>query len=169
MSGAGPPYGQPPATGMAKVGGLRAPHLCRGRTGGGYGWSVTWNAWVQRISGDLTALSDGDWLTFTLGADSAPVGASVADVLVQARPLEGVLALECIADTEFEGLTDLTPAQQSALVALGWEQDGDDPDFERTFAPDDTTAAAELVAATLRDVLGAGTPDQVDVRRRDLG
>ncbi|GAB3068956.1 TY-Chap domain-containing protein [Monashia sp. NPDC004114] len=130
---------------------------------------MTWNAWVQRISGDLAALSGGDWLTFTVRADSAPVGASVADVLVQARPLEGVLALECIADTEFEGLTDLTAAQQSALVELGWEQDGDDPDYERTFAPEDTTSAAQLVAATLRDVLGAGTPDEVDVRRRDLG
>jgi hypothetical protein len=124
---------------------------------------------VQQISGDLAALSGGDWLTFTVRADSAPVGASVADVLLQARPLEGVLALECIADTEFEGLTDLTTAQQSALVELGWQQDGEDPDYERTFAPDDTAPAAQLVARTLRDVLGAATPGQVDVRKRDLG
>jgi hypothetical protein len=130
---------------------------------------MTWDEWVQQISSALSALEGGDWLTFTVRADSAPVGASVADVLVQARPLEGVLALECIADTEFEGLTDLTAAQQSALVELGWEQDADDPDYERTFVPDEAVPAAELVAATLRDVLGAGTPDEVDVRRRDLG
>ena len=130
---------------------------------------VTWEMWVQGISEDLGALAEGDWLTFTVRIDGPSAGPAGADVLVQARLLEGVLALECIADTEFEGLTDLTTAQQTALVELGWQPDGDDPDYARTFAPDDAVSAAGLVAATMRDVLGAGTPEQVDVRRRDLG
>ena len=36
--------------------------------------------------------------------------------------VEGVLALECISDTEFEGLSDLSTEQEQALVGLGWEQ-----------------------------------------------
>jgi hypothetical protein len=148
----------------------------------------TWEAWSRRIAGELAGLGHADWLTFTVHVDSTasaayaaeqsshtwrrPRGQSGAgkgapDVFVQARLLEGVLALECIADTEFEGLTDLSPDQKSALVSLGWEPDDDDPDYARTFAPDDAAAAADLVARTLRDVLRAENPSRVDVRRRD--
>ena len=149
----------------------------------------TWEAWTARIAAELTALTDVDWLTFTVHVDSAastayaaeqaprrwrrpfgssPSGPAASDAFVQARLLEGVVALECIGDTEFEGLTDLSPEQQSALVSLGWEQDGDEPDYSRTFAPDEAATAADLVARTLRDVLGAEGPSRVDVRRRDL-
>ncbi|MEO6997272.1 MAG: hypothetical protein ABI112_04245 [Terracoccus sp.] len=88
----------------------------------------------------------------------------VSEVLLQARVLEGVLALECIADTEFEGLTDLSTEQQSRLVALGWEQDGLDPTFSKTYVLGNSGAAADLLARSLREVLGADRPSQVDTR-----
>jgi len=153
----------------------------------------TWEAWTSRIALDLAALTEDDWLTFTVhvashaastyAAARAPRGrrrggarsarpAPVPDVFVQARLLAGVLALECIGDTEFEGLTDLTRDQQAALVGLGWAREGDEPEFSRTFgapggadaaeAPD---AAAALLRASLSGVLGAGSPADVDVRR----
>ncbi|GAA2740993.1 hypothetical protein GCM10009868_05320 [Terrabacter aerolatus] len=87
----------------------------------------------------------------------------VPDVLVQARRLEGVIALECIGDTEFEGLTDLTHDEQSALSGLGWEREGREPEFSRTFT--DGAAAARLVQASLTEEIGADTPADVDVRR----
>jgi hypothetical protein len=87
----------------------------------------------------------------------------VPDVFVQARRLGSVIALECIADTEFEGLTDLTGEQQQALLALGWQVD-DEPDLSRTFPVGDL-AAAQLLRASLEGVLGAGSPAEVDVRR----
>ena len=85
------------------------------------------------------------------------------DVFVQARRLEGVLALECIGDTEFEGLTDLTREAQEALEGLGWTRDGDEPEFSRAF--DRAAEAAELLRASLAQVLGAVTPADVDIRR----
>ncbi len=86
-------------------------------------------------------------------------------MFVQARVLEGVLALEMIGDTEFEGLTDLTGAQQSALVEAGWEQEGADPTFSRTFAVGDAGAAAALLAVTLHGVLRIDDPASVELRR----
>jgi hypothetical protein len=91
----------------------------------------------------------------------------VPDVFVQARRLGDVVALECIADTEFEGLTDLTTAQQRALLELGWEAD-DEPELSRTFALGDP-AAARLLRASLDGVLGAASPAEVDVRRAPRG
>lgn len=88
----------------------------------------------------------------------------MTEVLLQASLLEGVLALECISDTEFEGLSDLTPAHQHQLGELGWEQDGSDPTFSTTFAPSEANTAADLLARTLREVLGAQRPSQIDTR-----
>ena len=144
----------------------------------------TWESWTSRVAADLAALTDDDWLTFTVhvasrasstyaaeraprswrrgGARPAPQ-ARVPDVFVQARRLEGVLALECIGDTEFEGLTDLSRDQQSALAELGWERQGREPEFSRTLT--DGEAAAGLVHASLTEVLGAATPADVDIRR----
>jgi hypothetical protein len=148
----------------------------------------TWEAWTARIAADLAALTEDDWMTFTVHVPSqasityagtrAPRGwrrscgrsggrsggpARVPDVFVQVRRLEGVLALECIGDTEFEGLTDLSRDQQSALADLGWERQGREPEFSRTFT--DGEAAAGLVHASLTEVLGAATPADVDIRR----
>jgi hypothetical protein len=148
----------------------------------------TWEAWTARIAADLAALTEDDWMTFTVHVPSqasiayagtrAPRGwrrsggrpggrsggpAGVPDVFVQVRRLEGVLALECIGDTEFEGLTDLSRDQQSALADLGWERQGREPEFSRTFT--DGEAAAGLVHASLTEVLGAATPADVDIRR----
>ena len=147
----------------------------------------TWEAWTARVAADLAALDDDEWVTFSVhvqshassayAAERAPANhrgrrrarsaagdaPRVPDVFVQARRLGEVVALECIADTEFEGLTDLTREQQRALVGLGWEVD-DDPDLSRTYALGDS-AAAGLLRATLGGVLGAATPADVDVRR----
>ncbi|GAA5019318.1 hypothetical protein GCM10023258_06860 [Terrabacter aeriphilus] len=151
----------------------------------------TWEAWTSRLGADLADLAADDWVTFSVRAPSpAPSpdagspaprarrrfrggrrddgaarasGAPVPDVFVQVRRLESVLALECIGDTQFEGLTDLTPTQQSALEALGWARAGDDPEFD--VALTDGDAAAALVAESLRTVLGASAPADVDVRR----
>jgi hypothetical protein len=150
----------------------------------------TWEAWTARVSADLAALGEDDWLTFTVhvpsqasstyAAEHVPRGwrrghrparhPAVPDVFVQARVLEGVLALECIGDTEFEGLTDLTRDAQEALVGLGWVRDGDEPEFSRAFGDDgvhDVAAptAAALLVATLAGVLGARSPAEVEVRR----
>ncbi|GAA2149377.1 hypothetical protein FHX52_2674 [Humibacillus xanthopallidus] len=119
------------------------------------------------------------------GAEPRPV----ADVFLQARLVEGVLALECISDTEFEGLSDLSTEQEQALVALGWEQQGREPAFERTYAlegaepaveepADETTAeattdaanqaateAASLLRRSLDQVLGALSPADIVLRR----
>ena len=151
----------------------------------------TWESWTARLAADLVGLDADDWVTFSVrtpplppspdagspaprgrrrfararraagAADSS--GVPVPDVFVQVRRLEGVLALECIGDTQFEGLTDLTPAQQSALEELGWARAGDDPDFD--VALTDGAAAAALVATSLRTVLAASAPSDVDVRR----
>jgi hypothetical protein len=149
----------------------------------------TWEAWTARIAAHLAALTEDDWLTFavhvpsraesTYAAERAARGRRrgrrpgqpprVPDVFVQARSLGGVLALECIGDTEFEGLTDLTREAQETLVRLGWLRDGEEPEFSRTFGGDGTheaaPAAAALLAATLSGVLGAARPADVDVRR----
>lgn len=146
----------------------------------------TWEAWTARIAGDLAGLTDEDWMTFavhvpsrastTYAAERVPRGrrrgrsrtshaARLPDVFLQVRRLEGVLALECIGDTEFEGLTDLTTSQQSALVDLGWDRDGTEPEFSRTFAGHEPAAAAGLLRASLEGVLGARSPGDVDVRR----
>ena len=150
----------------------------------------TWEVWTARIAADLAALTEDDWMTFTVHVPSrasiayagtrAPRGwrrsgarsggqsavqAHVPDVFVQARRLEGVLALECIGDTEFEGLTDLSREQQSALAGLGWEREGREPEFSRTFTDGAAAAAAGFVHASLTGVLGAETPADVDMRR----
>ncbi|HET8988605.1 MAG TPA: hypothetical protein VFN43_08860 [Humibacillus sp.] len=72
----------------------------------------------------------------------------VADVFLQARLIDGVLALECISDTEFEGLSDLSEEQERALVDLGWEQVGHEPAFQRTFALDVANPAGPDTAAS---------------------
>lgn len=153
-----------------------------------------WEAWTARMAGDLAALTADQWVTYAVRPDAAAAspapgrsetrgwrrrrsaragsarsgggggGQAVPDVLVQARLLEGVLALELIGDTEFEGLSDLSAEQQAALVALGWAQEGADPEFSRTFAPDEHRAAAELLQRSLHEVLGAPSPEAVDVR-----
>jgi hypothetical protein len=123
------------------------------------------------------------------GSSSAPNAGRgpVADVFLQARRLGEVLALECISDTEFEGLSDLSPDQEQALVALGWEQDGHAPAFLRTFTmggdagaadvgaaaspaespgpAESATLAAHLLRDSLDRVLGATSPDDVVLRR----
>lgn len=110
----------------------------------------------------------------TAGAPDA-----MADVFIQARRLDGVLALECISDTEFEGLSDLSAEQERALLALGWGQDGHEPAFHRTYPhaspgvdgtdvtgdPGTATEAARLVRDSLEQVLGASSPDSVVLRR----
>ncbi|WP_323096147.1 TY-Chap domain-containing protein [Intrasporangium sp. YIM S08009] len=147
----------------------------------------TWEAWTARMATDLAALTEDDWMTFTVHVPSrastehtethgtrAPRGwrragarssgrPRVPDVFVQVRRVGSVVALECIGDTEFEGLTDLTRDQQSALAELGWEREGPEPEFSRTFT--DAAAAARLVRASLTEVLGAATPADVDLRR----
>ncbi|WP_256795039.1 hypothetical protein [Terrabacter sp. Ter38] len=144
----------------------------------------TWESWTSRVAADLAVLVDDDWLTFTVhvpsqasstyaaersprswrrGGARAASPARVPDVFLQARRLEGVLALECIGDTEFEGLTDLTREAQEALVGLGWMRDGDEPEFSRAF--EGAAEAAELLRASLAQVLGAATPADVDIRR----
>jgi hypothetical protein len=104
---------------------------------------------------------------------------AMADVFIQARRLEGVLALECISDTEFEGLSDLSAEQEQALLALGWRQDGHEPALHRTYAhaspgvggsdetgnPDVGTEAARLMRDSLEKVLGAPSPESVVLRR----
>jgi hypothetical protein len=146
----------------------------------------TWGAWTARIAVDIAALTEDDWLTLavrvpsrassTYAAGRTPRGwrrgrarsappTRVPDVFCQVRRLEGVLALECIGDTEFEGLTDLTVSQQSALADLGWERDGAEPEFSRAFGLDESAAAAGLLRASLEGVFGAGSPADVDVRR----
>ena len=101
---------------------------------------------------------------------------AVADVFLQARRLDGVLALECISDTEFEGLSDLSAEQEQALLTLGWGQDGHEPGFHRTYAhaspsTDGTgdlgaaTEAARLMRDSLETVLGAPSPESVVLRR----
>ena len=146
----------------------------------------TWAAWTARIAADLAALTDEDWLTFvvhvpsqassTYAAQRAPRGrrrgrtraappTRVPDVFCQVRRIAGVLALECIGDTEFEGLTDLTASQQAALAGLGWEREGTEPEFSRTFAVADSGEAARLLRSSLEQVLGARSPADVDLRR----
>ncbi|MEO7130654.1 MAG: hypothetical protein ABIZ07_04690 [Dermatophilaceae bacterium] len=152
----------------------------------------SWESWSARLAGDLGALTEGGWLTATTHLTPAPAApestpertprtwrrllgrasaetpepeCSVPEAFLQARLLEGVLALECIADTEFAGLSDLSDEQVARLVGLGWEQDGDQPDLSQTFAPTDSAGAAALLADSLREVLGAKTPSDVDLRR----
>ncbi|MCU1537587.1 MAG: hypothetical protein JWP82_1938 [Humibacillus sp.] len=174
----------------------------------------TWLSWATRITGELAHLGEGEGLTFTVrpgpptpstyaaeraprrwlrsgAAGSGSLGrpARVPDVLVQARVVEGVLALECISDTEFEGLSELTRADVATLVGLGWEGEGSGSELSRVlgggWAGEGTSGAgisgvagpgavaseaaarkaAELLRASLAGVLGAASPDDVDLRR----
>ncbi|MEO7753371.1 MAG: hypothetical protein ABIS35_08155 [Terracoccus sp.] len=147
--------------------------------------SEPWSAWEARVAGDLAALTGAEWLSFTpaprtvaqpTSSAEAPTrrrrwrrapaaGGTVPEVFLQAMVLEGVLALEMIGDTEFEGLTDLSATQQSALVEAGWDQEGADPTFSRTFVIGDATAAAALLSATLHGVLQIEDPASVELRR----
>lgn len=148
----------------------------------------SWESWVGRIAADLAALTVGGFATYAAGAtavsccDSPPPtrgwwrrrrasrmpAASgplpPSEVLLQAQVLEGVLALECIGDTEFEGLSHLSTGQQRRLVELGWDQDGRDPTFSQTYSLEESGAAADLLARSLREVLGAARPSQVETR-----
>lgn len=146
----------------------------------------TWASWTARVAGELARLGPDDWMTFAVHVESAaavaerraharrgwrralappPPPPRVPDVFLQAGPVDGILALECIGDAEFEGVTDLTTHQQQTLTTLGWERDGDDPHFAATFEDAEVADAADLLAASLRGVLGAGSPGQVVVRR----
>lgn len=148
----------------------------------------SWESWVVRIAADLAALAEGGFATYAAqpavdaGRDRpAPAGRGwrrrrgsrmppasekppTSEVLLQAQVLEGVLALECIGDTEFEGLSDLSTGQRRRLVELGWEQDGLEPTFSQTYSLEESGAAADLLARSLREVLGATRPSQVETR-----
>lgn len=153
----------------------------------------SWDSWIGRVAAELAVLAGGGFATYAALPDSHASGDGTAharkgwrrrrpsrmtsasgtsqtaappasEVLLQARVLEGMLALECISDTEFEGVSDLSTRQQRELVALGWEQDGLDPTFSRTYSLEESRAAADLLARSLRGVLGADRPSQVDTR-----
>jgi hypothetical protein len=85
-------------------------------------------------------------------ATSADTRSSMADVFLQARRVGGVLALECISDTEFEGLSDLSREQERALLALGWGQDDHEPGFHRTYAPESSVVEGTDVTEDRRDL-----------------
>ena len=146
----------------------------------------SWDSWRARTAELLAELGPDDWVTFVVHVDSAAAvaerraqarkgwrralapprpPATVPDTFLQARLIEGVLALECIADAEFEGVTDLTPREIDTLVTLGWERPGAEPDLTATFPVWEAADAADLLAASLRGVLGAEIPSKVDARR----
>ena len=146
----------------------------------------TWEAWTARVARELDQLDQNGWVTFVVHVESGaavaersraarrgwrrafaapPAPPFVPDVFLQARPIEGLLALECIGDAEFEGVTDLTARQLETLATLGWEREGDDPRFCATFEVSEAADAADLLAASLRGVLGAESPSRVDLRR----
>ena len=79
----------------------------------------TWETWIARIARELAQLSVDGWMTFVVHVDSGVAVAQeaakarkgwrralappphppvVPDVFLQARRLEGLLALECIGD-----------------------------------------------------------------------
>lgn len=149
----------------------------------------SWGPWVGRVAADLATLADGGFATYAAEAAAssccdgpAPTrgwwrrrrrasrmppafeNPPTSEVLLQAQVLEGVLALECIGDTEFEGLSDLSSEQQRRLIELGWEQDGLEPTFSQTYSLEESRAAADLLARSLREVLGAARPGQVETR-----
>ena len=149
----------------------------------------SWQRWAGRVAVELDALDVNGFATYAVRPDPRPDPGDNAtssrkgwrrrsssrtltarstfpasEVLMQVSVVEGVLALECIGDTEFEGHSDLSPGQQSELLALGWEQDELDPTFSKTFSRGESEAAADLLARTLREVLEADRPSQVDTR-----
>ena len=141
----------------------------------------TWDAWAGRVAADLSALPEGGFETFSVHVDATSAAADaprrrrgrrggtasaqpVPDAFLQVRRLEGVLALECIGDPEFEGVSALPPGAADALVALGWERTEEASELTRLLSPQAADDAARLLAASLRDVLGAGAPSAVDRR-----
>ena len=141
----------------------------------------SWEAWRRRVAADLAGLPEGGFETFTVHVDATTPDADAArgrrgrrraadarraapDAFVQIRRLEGVLVLECIADPEFEGVSALSSDTLAALEGLGWERADDSPDLTRILGPEDADEAAGLLAASLRDVLGAQAPSAVDRR-----
>ena len=148
----------------------------------------SWESWAGRVASELASLAEGGFATYVVrpvdypdhvGEPRArkgwrrrrplrtppPSGSTPAsEVLLQASVIEGLLALECIGDTEFEGFSDLSAGQQSQLVALGWERHGLDPTFSKTYSRGESGSAADLLARSLREVLEADQPSQVETR-----
>lgn len=141
-----------------------------------------WEQWQARVHDELADLGAGEAVTVTIRPQApaiakqgtrwrprraAQAATTASEAFLQARLVAGQLAVECIGDTEWEGVTTLTAAQQRGLSALGWERDGADPTFSRTYdeeaAPE--AEAAALLVRSLRDVLGAQSPTDVELRR----
>lgn len=148
--------------------------------------SESWQQWAARVAEEVAALPPEGGLRLTVTSPSAGVVAeqarehrrgwrrvlaapepppAVPDACIQVSRVDGMVVLGCIADTEFEGVTDLSVAQVGALQDIGWERDGDTLTFVAVFTTDEMPDAAELLSATLRGPLGAGSADRVETRR----
>jgi hypothetical protein len=141
-----------------------------------------WEEWQARVRDELSDLGAGEAVTVTIRPQApaisrrgprwrprraAKAATTAPEVFIQARIVAGQLAVECIGDTEWEGVTTLTAGQQQGLSALGWEREGADPTFSRTYDQEATPdgEAATLLVRSLRDVLGAASPTDVELRR----
>lgn len=145
----------------------------------------SWDHWTRHTEQVLSALGGEGWVAFSVRVPSRaqvreqarearrgwkrvlaapPAPAPVPEVYLQARVMQGLLAVECIADTEFEGLSTLTGAQHDTLTTFGWEQVPGEVDLSATFALNEVRDAAELLSASLRGPLGAGSPADVQTR-----
>jgi hypothetical protein len=146
------------------------------------GPDAEWEEWQARVRDELSDLGAGEAVTVTIRPQAPAISkqgprwrprraaksaTASPEVFSQARIVAGQLAVECIGDTEWEGVTTLTAAQQQGLAALGWERDGADPTLSRTY--DEEVApgaeAAALLVTSLRGVLGAASPTDVELRR----
>jgi hypothetical protein len=145
------------------------------------GPDAEWEEWQARVRDELSDLGAGEAVTVTIRPQAPAISkqgprwrprraaksaTASPEVFIQARIVAGQLAVECIGDTEWEGVTTLTAAQQQDLAALGWERDGADPTLSRTYEEAAPGAeAAALLVTSLRGVLGAASPTDVELRR----
>lgn len=120
--------------------------------------AMSWEEFERRLSQLLPWLRLGQFL---VASASGRPGA-----YVQVCPEERAVRVETGSNRFLRGADALTPGQEAALVALGWEPPSDapggSPNFHRDLRwPVKARDVTSLTARTLAEVLGVASPAEV--------
>ena len=142
-----------------------------------------WEDFRASLAEDLAQLPEGASLVLRAPEPAAPRATRRRFWRPEQQPASYVQFLsnppvlmgECSAPRSRGGSADLTPEQEAAVLALGWREPGEVPEYRSAQEPNywrDWTdeprrhdAASELAVATLRGPLAVPSPDGVTVQR----